>query len=140
MSAVDPLTALGRWLVPSTSAKILLAPGMAIAPDGSRIYVLGVDGRIPSNGIAGSTGILVFDAASMTQVAQWTATADFVSIAVNADGSQVYALGASEVSADGTKDTQPASLTVFDAGTGQVRAIAGSLGQGFLTFPAATVP
>jgi hypothetical protein len=140
-AALDPLTALGRWLAPPAAAKILLAPGMAISPDGGKVYALGVDPTpINRSGFAGSTGILVFDAASMTQVGRWTPTADFVSIAVNADGSQVYALGASEVSADGSQDTQPASATVFDASTGAVRAISGNLGQGFLTFTGGPLP
>jgi hypothetical protein len=136
-----PLAALGRWLTPPAAAKVLLSAGIAISPDGSRVYALGIDpGASSSEAFAGSAGILVFDATSLQNVGRWTPTADFVSLAVSADGRWVYAAGSPQFAADGRRTNQPASVTVFDAGTGDVRLIAGSLGRAFLAFPATTVP
>ena len=137
----DPLTAIGRWLVPPAAAKVILSSGIAISPDGSRVYALGVDpGAASSDAFAGSAGVLVFDAASLANVGRWAPTADFVSLAVSADGASVYVAGSPRFSADGRVTNQPASVTVFDATTGGIRLIAGSLGRGFLLFPATTVP
>jgi len=137
----DPLTALGRWLVPTVAAKVILSPGLAVSPDGTRIYALAVDSSgTASSGVAGSTGILVFDAAAMRQVDRWPPTADFISIAVSADGARVYAAGGPEVYSDGQRSNQPASVTIYDAATGEVQLIAGSLGQGYVTFPGTTIP
>lgn len=140
-TATDPLAALGRWLVPATAAKVLLDPGLAISADGARIYALGVP---PGSGVsgdrAGSTGVLVFDATSMRQVDRWAPLADFVSIAVSADGSAVFAAGAPETAVDGSHTSQPASITAYDAATGKIRLIAGNLGQGFVTFPSPILP
>jgi len=138
---LDPLAALGRWLAPTAAAKVLLSSGIAISPDGSRIYALGVDpGGTLASDLPGSSGVLVFDASSLRNVGRWPPTADFVSVAVSSDGRFIYAAGSPRVSATGQDTSQPASVTVFDASTGRVRLIAGSLGSGFLTFPARVVP
>jgi hypothetical protein len=139
-SATDLFTALGRWLVPTAAAKVILSPGLTVSPDGTRIYALGIDSTGAASDAVGSAGILVFDAASMRQVDRWPPTADFISIAVSADGSQVYAAGGPQVFSDGQQSNQPASVTIYDAATGEVRLIAGSLGQGYVTFPSTTVP
>jgi len=137
----DPLLAIGRWLAPPAAAKILLSSGIAISPDGSRVYALGIElGSLSGADFAGSSGILVFDAATLANVGHWSPTADFVSIAVSADGQSVYAAGSPQYSAGGVTTSQPASVTVFDASTGSIRLIAGSLGRGFLTFPATILP
>ena len=44
-AVVDPLGALGRWLAPSAVAKTFLQAGIAISPDGRRIYALGIEGN-----------------------------------------------------------------------------------------------
>jgi hypothetical protein len=138
-SADDPLSALGRWLTPTAAAKVLLSSGIALSPDGSRIYVLGISSGSSGDELAGSAGLFVFDASSLDQIDHWDATADFVSLAVSADGRFVYAAGSPETSASGASTSQAASITVFDAGTGAVRLLAGQLGQGFILFPSTVV-
>ena len=138
-AAVDPLTALGRWLAPSTAAKMFLQSGIAISPDGNRIYALGVAGNPAAADFAGSAGVLVFDAHSLASLGRWAPTADFVSVAVSADGTSVYAAGSSGVDADGVNTNQPASITVFDATDGSIRLVAGQLGRQMLTFTGTTL-
>ncbi len=139
-SAGGPLTALGRWLTPTAAAKVLLSSGIAISPDGSRVYVIGVNSfGAGTDGATGSQGLFVFEASSLAQVDHWAPTADFVSIAVSADGRFVYAAGSPGATADGQANQQPASITVFDAGDGAVHLIAGQLGNGFLVFPSTII-
>ena len=138
-SSGGPLAALGRWLTPTAMAKVLLSSGIALSPDGSRIYVLGISSGASGQEPAGSAGLFVFDAASLAQVDRWDATADFVSLAVSADGRFVYAAGSPEMSASGATTGQAASITVFDASDGSVRLVAGQLGQGFILFPSTIV-
>ena len=138
-AALDPVTALGRWLAPSTSAKTFLQPAIAISPDGSRVYALGITGDPAGSGLTGSAGVLVFDTATMAVVGRWAPTADFVSLALSPDGHLVSVTGAPGVMADGAPGPEEASITVFGAADGAVKAIAGRLGAGMLTFPAATL-
>jgi len=135
------LTALGRWLAPAVEAKVRLQSGIAVSPDGTRVYALGVRGVDGSgDATAGSSGVLVFDGATAAPVGQWSPTADFVSLAVSPDGAFVYAAGAPGVDAVGSLTNQPASITVFNAADGSARLVAGQLGSGFVTFPATTLP
>ena len=136
---VNPLTAFGRWLAPSAAAKMFLEAGIAISPDGKRVYALGVAGNPAAAGFAGSNGVLVFDASSLAPLGRWAPTADFVSVAVSADGSAVYAAGTSGVDANGQDTNQPASITVFDSSDGSIRLIAGQLGRQMLTFTGTTL-
>ncbi len=135
-----PLSALGRWLTPTAEAKVLLSSGIAISPDGSRVYALGIslDG-VAGADTSGSAGVFVFDTSTMVQVAHWNPTADFVSLAVSRDGGIVYAAGSPQFNANGTSTTQAASITAFDASSGSIRLIAGQLGSGFLLFPSTIV-
>lgn len=137
-AAADPLTALGRWLAPPAAAKVLLSAGLAISPDGTRLYALGIVGDPGSAEGAGSAGVLVFDAASLAPLGRWAPTADFVSIAVSADGRFVYAAGGPDFGADGHETGQDASITVFDA-DGNVRLVAGQLGSATVTFPTTAI-
>lgn len=136
----DPLTALGQWLTPPAEAKVLLSAAIAVSPDGTRVYALGVTSGATGDEFAGSAGIVVFDALSLVVLATWPPTADFVSVAVSADGRSVYAAGSPRVGADGRVTSQPASMTVFDAATGEVRLIAGQLGRAMLLFPSTILP
>jgi hypothetical protein len=138
-AASNPLTALGRWIAPATLAKMLLQPGIAISPDGGRAFAIGIVGGQSGYDLSGSAGIVVFDTASMTVLGRWRPTADFVSVAVSADGSFVYAAGATQVDASGDQTDQQASITVFNAGDGSVRLLAGQLGRRLLTFTSPTL-
>jgi YD repeat-containing protein len=133
-AAADPglLDAIGAWLVPTVSAKMLLQTGITISPDGKRVYALGMNGNASAS--SGSSGIDVFDAATLTPLDHWDATADFVSIAVSGDGATVYAAGMPGVNAESFQTDQPASITAFDALTGKPRVIAGDLGTDILVF------
>jgi hypothetical protein len=135
-SGGGPLSGLGEWLAPSAAAKMFFSPGIALSPDGSRIYAIGAnEGSTNGGDLSGSGGVAVFDTASMQPVATWPATADFDSIALNADGSSIFLLGMPDVRADGSQDRrQRASLTVLDATSGSVQLVAGELGGEMLTF------
>jgi DNA-binding beta-propeller fold protein YncE len=133
-SAANPLAAFGRWLAPPTLAKMFLQPGVAISPDGTRLYGLGILGDPAAGDFSGSAGVVVFDTQAMTSLGRWEPTADFVSIAVSPDGAFVYASGMSGVDATGRETSQPASITVFNAADGSIRLIAGDLGRGMLSF------
>jgi hypothetical protein len=138
MPETDPLAglgrAIGRWLAPSALAKILLEPGIVVSPDGKTVYALGIR-SLAGEDNGGSLGVFAFDTESMQQTAHWQPTADFLSLAISADGRFVYALGQPQVDAAGNPTKQGASITVFDPSNGQVVAIAGQLGsQGYL-FP-----
>lgn len=130
-----PLLALGEWLAPPVAAKTFLDGGVVVSPDGARVYAAGLDPDAAVSDLAGSAGILVFDAASLEHLARWTPTADFVSIAISADGRYVYAAGMPGFDADGTqRPATPASITVFATADGSVRLIAGQLGFDLMTF------
>ena len=130
-----PLSALGHWLAPTAAAKSFLRGALAISPDGSRIYAIGVKGGGSSHEMAGSTGVFVFDAASLEPAGVWQPTADYVSLAVSADGRFVYAAGLPGIDAAGERQLdQQASITVYDTTDGSVRLIAGRLGGDMLSF------
>ncbi|MGH2407669.1 MAG: YncE family protein [Candidatus Limnocylindrales bacterium] len=137
--SADPLAGLGRalgaWLVPTAAAKVFLLPSMILSPDGSRLYVIGSTGTFTASD-ASSTGIWVIDPVSLAVLGHWPPTADYVSIGLSADGTELYAAaGAGGISPNspGTANL-PASVTVFDASTGAVKAVAGQLGQFMLLF------
>lgn len=132
-----PLTAFGDWLAPTAAAKSLLVGAIVVSPDGSRVYAIGVASGAGGQELTGSSGIFAFDATTLASVAHFGATADFVSLAVSADGRFVYATGLPGVDAAGRQQRdQGASITVFDATDGSVRLVAGELGTGMLAFTA----
>ncbi len=126
------LRALADWLVPTALAKMAVLPGLAIAPDGSRIYALGLNGTASQ---MTSTGVFVFDAAAMRLLAHWEPAADYVSIAVSSDGRLVYVAGASSELASGTSGGRGASLTLLDSATGAPRGSVEFGGHDYLVFP-----
>jgi hypothetical protein len=135
------MTALGRWLAPSADAKSILRGAILVSPDSRRLYVLAaqpvVDERLPT----GSAGILVVDAATLQVLDHWPPPADLMSMALNADGSLLYAAGLPGVDASGVSSLrQGASVTVFDTASGAQRLVAGQLGMGMLSFPGPLVP
>jgi hypothetical protein len=137
----DPLAgigrAIGRWLAPTTLAKVLIEPGLVISADGRTAYALGVRGLTGES--LGSLGVYVFDTDAMQQTTHWQPTADYVSIAISGDGRFVYVLGQPGSDAAGNVTSDEASLTVFDSSTGGIVAIAGQLGSQWLLFPNAVV-
>ena len=137
-SAPGPLGALGAlaggisdWIAPSAAAKVFLQAGLVVSADGSRVYALGIANAEP--GPLKSTGVFVFDGATLRQVDHWSPTADYVSLALSADGMLLYAAGASGDLAVPSTLAQ-ASVTVFDTATGKVRLIAGQLGLSAVFF------
>lgn len=123
---------VATWLAPTASAKTFLMPGLALSPDGSRVYAIGVSTTPGGASTSGSSGVDVFDARSMTQVDHWAPIADLVSIATSSDGRYVYVAGAPGADASGQQTNSPASLAVYDAASGTLRLVAGDLGSDYL--------
>jgi hypothetical protein len=124
---------IGNWIAPGAAAKVYMDPALAFSPDGARIYALATTASSLTDGGAPSAGVLVLDATTLRLVGHWRPLADLISIRVSDDGRFVYAVG----SAGGTEngDRWQASLTVYDASTGEVREVVGKLGDGWLMFP-----
>jgi hypothetical protein len=135
-----PLAALGRWLAPPATAKAFLQPGIVLSPDGSRVYALGIQRTADGGSFGGSSGVFVFDAASLAPLGNWAPTADFMSLAVSRDGRFVYAAGTPGVDRSGDPSAFGASVTVFDASDGSVRLLAGQLGHEMVTFATPILP
>lgn len=133
------LRGLAAFVAPSVTAKVLIEPALAISPDGARLYALAAASSSPE-AMAGSSGIVVIDAATLALVDRWEPVADFASIRASADGRFVYGAGLPRVNAAGDSASWDASVTAYDAQTGQVRLIAGHLGSDWLFFPATDDP
>ena len=139
-AASDPLTAIGNWLAPATAAKSFIRGSVVLSPDGTTVYAIGIKGNPAQEEIAGSAGILVFDAVTLERQGVWQPTADYVSIALSPDGSSLYAAGMPGVDALGIqRPTQGASITVFDTTDGSQQLIAGQLGPNLITFASPVV-
>jgi hypothetical protein len=139
-AALDPLTAFGDWLAPAAAAKSILMGALVQSPDGTRIYAIGAASGGTPEDPSGSTGVFVFDAATLALVTHWDPVADLVSLAISADGRYLYATGLPGVDAAGRRElAQGASVIVLDVADGAVRRIAGQLGPGALTFAWPTI-
>ena len=141
-ASTDPLTAvgrlLGRWLAPTVVAKVFLSPSIILTPDGSRLFLIGTEATDPLSPTVGSTGVWVIDPSSLATTAHWAPEADYISLALNADGSLLLAAGMPGADAAGTSNNQDASVTIYDISTGAIRAIAGQVQSnavGWLLFP-----
>ena len=122
---------ISDWIARPATAKVFLQPGLVVSADGSRVYALGL--AHPEPGPLQSTGVYVFEGATLRQVAHWSPTADYISLALSADGKLLYAAGASgDLSVPASAQ---ASVTVFDTASGKIRAIAGQLGESAVFFP-----
>ena len=109
-------------------------PGLVISPDGLRLYALG----IRSNGreMSRSTGVWVFDADTLALLDHWEPRALLTSLAVSADGRFVYAAGAPGIDVEGRQNPWPASVTVYDAISGEIQVVYGAVGRDiWLSFP-----
>jgi len=124
---------LGRWIAPTAAAKVWLEPALALSPDGSRLYLLAVNGRDFTDVDAGSAGVIVLDSTSLGVLDHWPPAADLVSIATSADGRLVYASGMPSAEVSGAR-TEPASVTVYDRETGRQVAFIGQLGEDWVMF------
>ncbi|MEO7664214.1 MAG: hypothetical protein ABIV26_03745 [Candidatus Limnocylindrales bacterium] len=131
------MSSIGRWLVPTAAAKMLLRAGIAVSPDSTRVYGIGVTGLGDGSG---SAGIFALDGATLESVWHTTPTADYVSLALSPDGRFLYAAGMPGVNGNGEQTGQQASITVLDTSDGSVRLLAGELGRGLILFPEATLP
>jgi YD repeat-containing protein len=128
---------VGHLVVPSVVAKVYLDPALAIAPDGSRLYLLATAATGFTDAGRGSLGIVVLDR-DLGVVERWAPTADLVSVAVSVDGAWVLAAGSPGVDASGAEAQWEASITAYDAASGGARAVAGGLGPEVVTLvPAA---
>jgi hypothetical protein len=124
---------IGSWIAPTATAKIYLQPAMVVSPDGTRLYAIGIEAT-PAE-LGGSAGVFAFDISGdeIALVGHWPPNADYISLALSADGGFVYAAGMSGVDPQGVMapDVQ-SSITVFDASDGSIRLVAGELGAGEL--------
>jgi hypothetical protein len=81
----------------------------------------------------------VFDARTLGLVGHWEPRALLNSLAVSADGRFVYATGLPGFDLYGHEDGSPASVTVYDAASGEIQVIYGAVGNGdwvtFATWP-----
>ena len=109
---------------PLVSAEAAATTRLAGSVDGSLLYAIGetgsIDGAGPSGPLYASTGIFVFDAASLGLVAHWKANAMYGQIGVSPDGRDVLAVGLEGMTTDGGVADWPASLTFHDATDGHV--------------------
>lgn len=142
LASTDPLTAAGRllrsWLAPAAAAKVFLSPSIILAPDGSRLFLIGTQASDPLSPEVGSTGVWVIDPSTLATAAHWAPKADYISLDLNADGSLLLAAGMPGADAAGTSNDQDASVTIYDANSGAIRAIAGQVqsnSAGWLLFP-----
>jgi hypothetical protein len=119
---------LSNWVAPAAMAKMLIEPALALSPDGTRLYALGMSIPESDPGRGRSTGVYVVDTESLSLLDRWAPTTDLMSLAVSPDGRYVYAAGMAGVDSSGQETSWPASLTAYDRETGVVRLIAGDLG------------
>lgn len=101
-------------------------PGLVVSVDGRRIYALGF-AMGPSDSGGTSTGIWVFDAETLNLLDRWPPRAVLTSLGVSVDGRFVYAAGANGFDVEGNQTTWPASVTVYDAQTGEIQVIYGQV-------------
>jgi hypothetical protein len=102
-------------------------PGIVLSPDGQRIYTLGF-GLGPGDSGTPS-GVWVFDAETLNLVDHWLPRAMLTSLGVSADGRFVYAAGANGYDVEGNQSAWPSSVTVYDAATGEIQVLYGSVSR-----------
>ncbi len=101
-------------------------PGLVLSPDGTRIYALGIGRGQSEMGV--STGVWVFDAETLELLDRFEPRAMLSSIAVSGDGTFVYATSPAGFDVGGYENRAwPATLTVYDATTGEIQVLYGAL-------------
>jgi DNA-binding beta-propeller fold protein YncE len=114
---------------PSGRGWIGVEPGLVASSDGTRLYALGLSSG-PGN-VGTSTGVWVFDAETLELLDHWAPRALLTSLAVSADGRFVYATSAAGYDVDGRENQRwRSSVSVYDATTGQIVVLYGSIGEG----------
>jgi hypothetical protein len=109
-------------------------PGLVVSPDGQRLYAIGLTGGAGPAGA--STGVWVFDAQTLNLVGHWEPRAFLTSLALSADGRFMYAAGAAGFDLEGRENPWPASVTVYDATTGEIQVLYGAVaGDTWVSFP-----
>jgi hypothetical protein len=137
----DVAHAIAAWLAPAVAAKMYINPSLAMSHDGSRLFAIGTATADPLGPGGGSTGVWVFDTSSLVTVAHWAPVADYISLTLNRDGSLLLVAGMPGADAAGNSNDQAASVTIYDAASGAVRAIAGQVqpnSAGWVMFPSLT--
>jgi DNA-binding beta-propeller fold protein YncE len=115
--------------VSSNRSWIGVDPGLMASPDGTRIYALGL--AAATRDVSPSTGVWVFDAETLALLDHWEPRALLTSLAVSDDGRFVYAVGAAEHDVDGNRNPGwQASVTAYDATTGEIAVLYGAIGKG----------
>jgi len=102
-------------------------PGLVVSSDGRRVYALGF--ALGPGESWTSTGVWVFDAENLNLIDRWPPRAILTSLAVSADGRFVYAAGANGFDVEGNRSSWPASVSVYDAQTGEIEVIYGAVSR-----------
>lgn len=109
-------------------------PGLVVSLDGRRLYALGL--RAGPGPAGTTTGVWVFDATTLALVDHWEARAFLTSLAVSADGQFVYAAAAPGFDVEGRENPWPASVTVYDAASGEIQVVYGAVSlDSWVNFP-----
>jgi hypothetical protein len=119
---------------PGRGSYIGASPGLVVSTDGRRLYAIGLWSGPGPDGT--TTGVWVFDGGTLELVDHWAARAFLTSLAVSADGQFVYAAAAPGYDGEGRVNPWPASVTVYDASTGEIQVVYGAVSSdAWIAFP-----
>jgi hypothetical protein len=101
-------------------------PGMVLSADGRRVFAVGIIS--PRGDASGQpSGVWVFDSASLELLDHWEPRAFLTSLAISGDGRFLYAASAAGIDVDGRENPWPATVTVYDAATGEIQVVYGQV-------------
>jgi hypothetical protein len=121
-----------EWVTFSSDYVPWSNPQLLAEPGGGRIFGIGlVEGPESQTrgGNFGSSGIWVFDAATLRLLDRWPAAAAYGAIRLTRDGRWMLAIGQQDADSAGNHTTWPISITVHDARDGRMALQAGNLGR-----------